>query len=134
MMAVFERTDAVRSKPRKILVTGGAGYIGSHMVLALRDAGEQPVVLDNLSTGSRGSVPAGVPFYRGDCGDRQIVQSILKEHFIDAIVHFAASIVVSDSVVEPLAYYENNTVKSRALIETAIRCGVSQFILSLIHI
>ena len=130
MMAVFERTDAARSKPRKILVTGGAGYIGSHMVLALLDAGEAPVVLDNLSTGSRGSVPPGVPFYRGDCGDRQIVESILKEHLIDAIVHFAASIVVSDSVVEPLAYYENNTVKSRALIETAIRCGVSKFIFS----
>jgi UDP-glucose 4-epimerase len=130
MTAIFDRIDGAGAKRRKILVTGGAGYIGSHMVLSLLDAGEAPVVLDNLSTGSRSCVPNGVPFYRGDCGDAQIVESILKEHAIDAIVHFAASIVVSDSVSEPLAYYENNTVKSRALIDTAVRCGVSKFIFS----
>jgi UDP-glucose 4-epimerase len=115
---------------RKILVTGGAGYIGSHMVLSLLDAGEAPVVLDNLSTGFRSSVPPGVPFYRGDCADADLVGSILKEHRIDTIIHFAASIVVSDSVLDPLSYYENNTVKSRALIATAVRCGVSKFIFS----
>jgi UDP-glucose 4-epimerase len=115
---------------RKILVTGGAGYIGSHMVLSLLDAGEAPVVLDNLSTGFRNSIPPGVPFYRGDCVDAHLVESILKEHRIETIIHFAASIVVSDSVLDPLSYYENNTVKSRALIETAVRCGVSNFIFS----
>jgi UDP-glucose 4-epimerase len=115
---------------RKILVTGGAGYIGSHMVLSLLDAGEAPVVVDNLSTGFRNSVPPGVPFYRGDCADADLVESILKEHRIDAIIHFAASIVVSDSVLDPLGYYANNTVKSRALIEMAVRCGVSKFIFS----
>jgi UDP-glucose 4-epimerase len=121
-----ERTVA----KRQILVTGGAGYIGSHMVLSLKDAGEAPIVLDNLSTGSRGSVPDGVSFYRGDCADQMLVESIIKEHNVDTIIHFAASIVVSESVVEPLRYYENNTVKSRALIETAIRCGISNFIFS----
>jgi UDP-glucose 4-epimerase len=129
-MAVFERAGLKGANPHKVLVTGGAGYIGSHMVLGLLDAGETPVVLDNLSTGSRSSVPAVVPFYRGDCGDRQVVESILREHRIDAIIHFAASIVVSDSVAEPLAYYENNTVKSRALIDAAVRCDVSKFIFS----
>jgi UDP-glucose 4-epimerase len=115
---------------RKILVTGGAGYIGSHMVLSLLDTGEAPVVLDNLSTGFRKSVPDGIPFYRGDCADRLLVESILKEHGIDTIIHFAASIVVPESVAEPLRYYENNTVKSRSLIATAIRCGVKHFIFS----
>jgi UDP-glucose 4-epimerase len=115
---------------RKILVTGGAGYIGSHMVLSLLDAGESPVVLDNLSTGFRKSVPEGVPFYRGDCADQVLVGSILKEHDVDTIIHFAASIVVSESVAEPLRYYENNTVKSRALIEAAVSSNVSHFIFS----
>jgi UDP-glucose 4-epimerase len=115
---------------RQILVTGGAGYIGSHMVLALRDAGERPVVLDNLSTGTRLAVPESVPFYRGDCGDASLVGGILKDHAIDTIIHFAASIVVSESVIEPLAYYENNTVKSRALIDQAVRAGVANFIFS----
>jgi UDP-glucose 4-epimerase len=124
------RIRADGNPQRKILVTGGAGYIGSHMVLSLLDAGEAPVVLDNLSTGFRNSIPAGVPFYHGDCGDAHLVDSMLKEHRIDTIIHFAASIVVSDSVRDPLSYYENNTVKSRALIETAVRCGVSNFIFS----
>lgn len=115
---------------RHILVTGGAGYIGSHMVLALHDAGEKPVVLDNLSTGTRLAVPEGVPFYHGDCGDAALVGAILKDHAIDTIIHFAASIVVADSVTDPLAYYENNTVKTRALIEQAVRAGVVNFIFS----
>ena len=115
---------------RPILVTGGAGYIGSHMVLALLDAGETPVVLDNLSTGTRRAVPDGVAFHEGDCGDAALVGSILKQRQIDTIIHFAASIVVPESVADPLAYYENNTVKSRALIETAVRAGVSNFIFS----
>ena len=86
--------------------------------------------LDNLSTGFRGSVPDGVPFYCGDCADQVLVDSIIKEHNVDTIIHFAASIVVSELVAEPLRYYENNTVKSRALIETAVRCGLSNFIFS----
>lgn len=115
---------------KQILVTGGAGYIGSHMVLALLDAGERPVVLDNLSTGTRLAVPVGVPFYQGDCGDAPLVDSILVERSIDTIIHFAASIVVSESVADPLRYYENNTVKSRSLIQSAVRAGVSRFIFS----
>ncbi|MDQ8726673.1 UDP-glucose 4-epimerase GalE [Bradyrhizobium sp. LHD-71] len=115
---------------KQILVTGGAGYIGSHMVLALLDAGETPVVLDNLSTGTRLAVPADVPFYEGDCGDPSLVESIIRERDIDTIIHFAASIVVPVSVADPLAYYENNTVKSRSLIERAVRAGVSTFIFS----
>ena len=115
---------------KQILVTGGAGYIGSHMVLALLDAGEAPVVLDNLSTGTRLAVPDGVPFYQGDCGDAALVDSILEERDIDTIIHFAASIVVPDSVADPLAYYENNTVKSRSLIASAVRAGVPTFIFS----
>jgi UDP-glucose 4-epimerase len=113
-----------------ILITGGAGYIGSHMVHALRDAGEQVVVLDNLSTGFKWAVAAGVPLVIGDTGDQPLVARILAEHAIDAIIHFAASIVVPDSVSDPLGYYRNNTVNSRALIECAVKGGVKHFIFS----
>jgi UDP-glucose 4-epimerase len=115
---------------KQILVTGGAGYIGSHMVLSLLDAGEAPVVLDNLSTGSRSAVPQNVPFYKGNCGDSDLVGAIIKERNIDTIIHFAASIVVAESVADPLSYYANNTVNSRSLIEAAVRHGVSKFIFS----
>jgi UDP-glucose 4-epimerase len=113
-----------------ILVTGGAGYIGSHMVHELVGAGEKVVVLDNLATGFDWAVAEGVPLIIGDTGDQPLVSSLIAEHQIEAIIHFAASTVVPESVSEPLAYYRNNTVNSRALIETAVKGGVKHFIFS----
>jgi UDP-glucose 4-epimerase len=113
-----------------VLVTGGAGYIGSHMVHALVDAGERAVVLDNLSTGFDWAVADGVPIVVGETGDQPLVAKLIAEHKVDAVIHFAASIVVPDSVADPLGYYRNNTVNSRALIETAISGGVRHFIFS----
>ena len=113
-----------------ILVTGGAGYIGSQMVCNLADASERVIVLDNLSTGHRWAVPAGVPLMVGETGDQTLVARLLREHGVDAIIHFAASIVVPDSVRDPLGYYRNNTANSRALIECAVKCGVRHFIFS----
>ncbi len=113
-----------------ILVTGGAGYIGSHMVHALVDAGESVVVLDNLSTGFPWAVPKLVPLVVGETGDQALVGALIAERGIESVIHFAASIVVPDSVADPLGYYRNNTVNSRALIETAIKGGVRQFIFS----
>jgi UDP-glucose 4-epimerase len=113
-----------------VLVTGGAGYIGSHMVLDLLDAGEQVVVLDNLSTGFRSAVRDGVPLIVADSGDQELVSRVIRENNVEAIIHFAASLIVPESVRDPLAYYRNNTVTSRALIETAINCGVKHFIFS----
>lgn len=113
-----------------ILVTGGAGYIGSHMVHALLDAGESVVVLDNLSTGFDWAVPERAPLVVGETGDQSLVASLIARHGVDTIIHFAASIVVPDSVADPLGYYRNNTVNSRALIETAVKAGVRHFIFS----
>jgi UDP-glucose 4-epimerase len=113
-----------------VLITGGAGYIGSQMVYELHDAGERVVVLDNLSTGHRWAVPEGVPLIVGETGDQPLVSKLIREHGIDAIIHFAASVVVPDSVRDPLGYYRNNTVNSRALIECAINGGVRHFIFS----
>src|SRR5918998_4816320 len=113
-----------------VLVTGGAGYIGSHMVLELLDAGEKVVVLDDLSTGFRWSVPQEAVFAAGDVGDKALVSRLIDEHGIDSIMHFAAKIVVPESVADPLAYYFNNTVKSRALIETAVTRGIRNFVFS----
>lgn len=113
-----------------VLVTGGAGYIGSHMVLALLDEGEEVVVVDNLSTGFRWAVPNDVRLSVGDVANQELVCGLIKEHGVDAIIHFAGSIVVPDSIVDPLGYYENNTVKSRALIESAVKSGVKNFIFS----
>src|SRR3954451_20554689 len=113
-----------------VLVTGGAGYIGSHMVLALLDADEQVVVLDNLSTGFEWALPPEAKLVIGDMGDQDLVLDTLRRHQVEAIAHFAAKIVVPDSVADPLGYYLNNTVKSRALIESAVRGGVEQFIFS----
>jgi UDP-glucose 4-epimerase len=113
-----------------ILVTGGAGYIGSHMVYELVDAGERVVVLDNLSTGHRWAVAEGVPLIVGETGDQPLVTRLIRDHDVDAIIHFAASIVVPDSVRDPLGYYRNNTVNSRALIECAVHSGVRNFIFS----
>jgi UDP-glucose 4-epimerase len=113
-----------------ILVTGGAGYIGSHMVLELLDAGERVVVLDNLSTGFRWAVPSAATLVVGDVGDQDLVRTIVKKYDVDAIIHFAGSIVVPESVADPLGYYLNNTVKSRALMEVAVSTSVKQFIFS----
>jgi UDP-glucose 4-epimerase len=113
-----------------VLVTGGAGYIGSHMVHALVDAGERVVVLDNLTTGFDWAVAKGVPLVVGESGDQARVAALIAEHKVDAVIHFAASIVVPDSVADPLGYYRNNTVNSRALIETAVKGGVRHFIFS----
>ena len=113
-----------------VLVTGGAGYIGSHMVLGLLDRGESVVVIDNLSTGFRWAVPDEVPLVIGDIGDQPFVERVLKEHKVDAVIHFAGSIVVPESIVDPLGYYLNNTVKSRALIEAVVRRDVEHFIFS----
>ena len=113
-----------------VFVTGGAGYIGSHMVLELLDAGEDVAVLDDLSTGFRWSVPDGVPLVVADMGDEAAVGRAIAEHGIDAIAHFAARIVVPESVSDPLGYYLNNTVKSRALLATAVARGVRNVIFS----
>ena len=113
-----------------ILVTGGAGYIGSHMVYELVDAGERVVVLDNLTTGFHWAVPGDAKLVVGDVGDEPMVKELLKRHNVEAIIHFAGSIVVPESVSDPLGYYLNNTVKSRALIASAVACGVKQFIFS----
>ncbi len=113
-----------------VLVTGGAGYIGSHMVNHLRDSGEKVAVIDSLRTGVREAVPSGVPFYHADIADTGRVCQIISDHNIDAIIHFAGSIIVPESVADPLAYYNNNTVKSRSLIASAVEAGVKSFIFS----
>ena len=113
-----------------ILVTGGAGYIGSHMVHQLCDAGEDVVVLDNLSTGFRWALPENVPLFEGDTGNEAVLADLFSRHDIEAIVHFAASIVVPDSVADPLGYYRNNTSNARTLMEAAVRAGVKHFIFS----
>ena len=113
-----------------VLVTGGAGYIGGHMVLALLDAGEKVVVIDNLSTGFRWAVPDAATLVVGDFGDAELVARVLKEHDVDAIAHFAAKIIVPESVTDPLSYYENNTAKARNLIDTAVKNGIKNFIFS----
>ena len=113
-----------------VLVTGGAGYIGSHAVLALLDAGWPVVVIDNLVTGFRWAVPEGAVFAQGDIADQELVARLIAEHRISAIIHFAGSVVVPESVDNPLKYYENNTVKSRSLIESAVKGGVRHFIFS----
>ena len=113
-----------------ILVTGGAGYIGSHMVHALVDAGENVVVLDNLSTGFRFLIPASVPIVVGSTGDRELVAKLIETHRVTAIVHFAASIVVPDSVADPLGYYHNNTMNTCLLLQAAVAGGVRHVIFS----
>jgi UDP-glucose 4-epimerase len=113
-----------------VLVTGGAGYIGSHMVLALADAGEAVVVLDNLSTGFQWAIHPSAKLVQGDIGDEALLDKIMTEHKIEAVVHFAGSIVVPESMVDPLAYYLNNTVKSRQLMASAVKHNVKNFIFS----
>lgn len=113
-----------------VLVTGGAGYIGSHMVHALADAGERVVVVDNLSTGFSSFVPSGVPLFIGDAGDENLVEGVIAQHRIDSIIHFAGSVVVPDSMRDPLGYYRNNTMTTRSLLNAAVKSGVSRFIFS----
>lgn len=113
-----------------ILVTGGAGYIGSHMLHELADAGEPVVVLDNLSTGFRFLIPTSVPFVAGSTGDRPLVSEVIAHHRVSAIIHFAASIVVPESITDPLGYYSNNTMNTCALLDVAIKAGVREFIFS----
>ena len=113
-----------------VLVTGGAGYIGSHAVLALSDAGYPVAVIDNLTTGFRFAVPEGVAFYEGDIEDGDLLSRIFAEQGIRAIMHFAGSIIVPESVENPLKYYHNNTAKSRALIAAAVAASVPHFIFS----
>ena len=137
------RTGAVRIGPARVritaieggastpvLVTGGAGYIGSHAVHALRDAGRPVAVIDNLSTGFRFAIPADVPFYEGDVADTALLQRIFAEQGTAAIMHFAGSIIVPESVEQPLRYYDNNTGKSRTLIEAAANAGVRHILFS----
>ena len=113
-----------------VLVTGGAGYIGSHTVLALKDAGWPVAVIDNLTTGFRFAVPDGVPLYEGDIADADLLARIFAEQGTRAVMHFAGSIIVPESVENPLKYYHNNTAKSRALIEAVVAAGVPHFIFS----
>src|SRR6476659_10211331 len=113
-----------------VLVTGGAGYIGSHAVLALRDSGWTVAVIDDLSNGTRDVVPAGVPFFEGSIADRALVDRVLAEQQIGAIMHFAGSIVVPESVERPLEYYANNTLASHELISAAVDGGVKHILFS----
>ena len=113
-----------------ILVTGGAGYIGSHMVYALVDRGDEVIVLDNLSTGMRSLVAEQAKFVEGDAGDMVLAASLLRTHGVTAIIHFAGSVVVPESVDKPLDYYANNTVASRNLIAVCVQEGVKNLVFS----
>jgi len=113
-----------------VLITGGAGYIGSHALLALRDSGRDVVVVDDLSTGRRAAVPDGVPFYQGRIDDGALVGRIIKEHGCREVMHFAGSIVVSDSVAQPMNYYENNVVGSAKLLRICLDNGIERFVFS----
>ncbi|WP_420406790.1 UDP-glucose 4-epimerase GalE [Hoeflea sp.] len=113
-----------------VLVTGGAGYIGSHMVLELLEHGEDVVVIDNLLTGNEWAVPDGTRFYKADIADASALDTIFATHEIDAIIHFAGLIIVPDSVSKPLDYYMENTCKSRYLIQRALEAEIGNFIFS----
>ncbi len=113
-----------------VLVTGGAGYIGSHMVHALAEAGESVVVIDNLTTGFSAFLPEGVPLFIGDAGDENLVEGVIAAHGVDSIVHFAGSVVVPDSMRDPLGYYRNNTMTTQSLLKAAVKNGVDRFIFS----
>jgi UDP-glucose 4-epimerase len=113
-----------------VLVTGGAGYIGSHMVHALVDARESVVVIDNLSTGFSTFLPEGVPLFIGDAGDENLVEGVIAQHGVESIIHFAGSVVVPASMRDPLGYYRNNTMTTRSLLNAAVKSGVKRFIFS----
>src|SRR3979411_811430 len=129
-LRIVEMGFIERSYRMTILITGGAGFIGGHTVLALIDRGEIPIVLDDLSNGNRAAVPSGVPFFAGDVGDIELVLRLVQNHRIDAILHFAAKIVVPESVADPLNYYLNNTVKTNALLQATVRGNVKHFVFS----
>ncbi|MFU8804042.1 MAG: UDP-glucose 4-epimerase GalE [Bradymonadaceae bacterium] len=114
----------------KVMVTGGAGYIGSHVAYELIDAGHDVVVLDNLSTGVRENVPSRATLIEGDVGNEPMVEALLRAEGVEAVLHFAGSIVVPESVAEPLKYYDNNTARSRSLIAACVSAGVENFIFS----
>ncbi len=113
-----------------ILVTGGAGFIGSHTALALRDRDEDVIILDNLSTGFEWAIPEGAELVVGDIADKDLVSTVIQTRGITAIIHFAGSIVVPESIEDPLGYYHNNTCKSRDLIACAVANDVKNFIFS----
>ena len=113
-----------------VLVTGGAGYIGSHVAWALLDAGYDVVVLDDLSTGVRRNVPDAAVFVHGDVGDPETAARALADHGVTAVLHFAGSILVDESVALPLRYYRNNTAASRTLLDACVRAGVERFVFS----
>src|SRR6201995_5745975 len=113
-----------------VLVTGGAGYIGSHTVLALAEAGEDVVVIDDLSTGFSAYLPEGVPLFIGDAGDENLLEGVIAQHNIESIIHFAGSVVVPDSMRDPLGYYRNNFMTARSLLNAAVKCGIGRFIFS----
>ncbi|RAL23714.1 UDP-glucose 4-epimerase GalE [Lujinxingia litoralis] len=113
-----------------LLVTGGAGYIGSHVAWALVDAGHHVVILDNLSTGVRENIPPQARLVIGDVGDAVLLKRLFTNHTVDAILHFAGSIVVPESVENPLKYYDNNTTRTRTLLEAAVTAGVPRFVFS----
>jgi len=113
-----------------VLVTGGAGYIGSHTAHALVDAGESVVVIDNLSTGFSDFLPEDVPLVIGDTGEESLVEGVITQHRVESIIHFAGSVVVPDSMRDPLLYYHNNTMTTRSLLNAAVRTGVNRFIFS----
>ena len=113
-----------------VLVTGAAGYIGAHMLLALEAAGEKAVAIDDLSTGDKSLCAPSVPFVEGNAGDQDLVRQVIEDHKITSIIHFAGSILIADSMREPLTYYRNNTANTINLIDTAIQCGIESFIFS----
>lgn len=113
-----------------ILVTGGAGYIGSHTVQALTQGGANVVVIDNLSTGFSQFLPEGVPLFIGDAADENLVEGVIAAHGVESIIHFAGSVVVPDSLRDPLGYYRNNTMTTRNLLNAAVKCNVRRFIFS----
>ena len=113
-----------------VLVTGGAGYIGTHMVQALAEAGDGVVVIDNLSTGFSAFLPQGVPLFIGDAADENLVEGVIAAHDVKSIIHFAGSVVVPDSMRDPLAYYRNNTMTTRSLLNAAVKSGIDRFIFS----
>lgn len=113
-----------------VLVTGGAGYIGSHTVLALAEAGEDVVVIDDLSTGFSAYLPEGVPLFIGDAGDENLLEGVIAQHNIESIIHFAGSVVVPESMRDPLGYYRNNFTTARNLLNVAVKRGISRFIFS----
>src|SRR6202453_1594948 len=113
-----------------VLVTGGAGYIGSHMVHARVEAGESVVVIDNLSSGFSAFLPEAVPLFIGDAADENLVEGVISAHGVESVIHFAGSVVAPESMREPVAYYRNNTMTTRSLLNAIVKCGVSRFIFS----